>query len=72
MKLSFPMPPLIVIGLLMPLLSQPWVVSMVAKTSSRAIPASAGVRRDLYSWPIWKKSLPSSPFRVMAARVSSM
>ncbi len=47
MKLSSPMPPLIVIGLLMPLLSQPWVVSMVAKTSSGAMPARSGVRRDL-------------------------
>ena len=66
------MPPLIVIGLLMPLLSHPCVVSIVAKTSSGSIPASAGVRRDRYSWPIWKKSLPWSPFSVSDARVSSM
>jgi hypothetical protein len=33
----------------MPSLSQPWVVSMVAKTSSGATPASCGVRRERYS-----------------------
>ena len=61
-----------VIGKLTPLLSQPWVVSMVAKTSSGAIPARVGVRRDLYSWPTWKESLPCPPLTVIEERVSSM
>ena len=51
MKSSLPTPPLIVIGLLMPFESQPCVVSIVAKTSSGATPARAGVRRELVELP---------------------
>ena len=47
MNVSLPLPPLSVIGLLMPLLSQPCVVSIVAKTSSGATPDSFRVRREL-------------------------
>ena len=50
----------IIIGAVMPLDRYPRVVSMVVKTSAFGTPAVA-VRRDLYSWPTWKKSSPSPP-----------
>ena len=69
---SLPLPPTARMSRELPLLSQPRVVGVVAKTSAAARLAAATVRGLPYNWPMMNASLPSPPSNSTSALLSSL